>query len=461
MLVLISDLHLTDGSTAINVDPSAFTLLGEEIAASYKDRGAQEMHLVLLGDIYDLVRTDFWHRNNISPDKRPWGVGPGQTLDPQTAMNPDRTLIEDQFSKILADILKTKSGAALKALVQGLPHPPGSEPQVTYVIGNHDRVFNNFAALQRQVREALDLNVTFVNQLVEPSYGVAARHGHEWDKDCHAWEFITKVLKRKVDRFDPSTYLVMAIGEVITAELMGGFVYRVRTQLDPQNTDDQVFLQQIKDVNNLRPMSDALRWLSWFTHGRGARYLNILQKALVESLEDLLASSLAREFDKITKDLLVSRDTVDNLQTGLKALKAPGGLAGLGEKASVLEWIAGAKDRVWTFLGLAKGDAYVSGARQEFQGGKVPSQTQYIAYGHTHLARHDCFTGTQAGIVQFYINTGTYLPLIERALDEKGFWRAHNMTMVCCYRSDEDMPDRVGDGPTVDIWDGIRRKVFT
>src|SRR5437867_386443 len=58
VLVLISDLHLTDGSTAINVDPSAFTLLGEEIAASYKDRGAREMHLVLLGDIYDLVRTD-------------------------------------------------------------------------------------------------------------------------------------------------------------------------------------------------------------------------------------------------------------------------------------------------------------------------------------------------------------------------------------------------------------------
>jgi hypothetical protein len=29
------------------------------------------------------------------------------------------------------------------------------------------------------------------------------------------------------------------------------------------------------------------------------------------------------------------------------------------------------------------------------------------------------------------------------------------MTMLFCY-----LPDRTGDGPTVDIWDGIRRNVF-
>ena len=452
MLTLISDLHLTDGSTAINVDPSAFTLLGKEIAASYADRSAREMHLVLLGDIYDLVRTDHWLANNIPRESRPWGVGPGQTLDPTTGMNPDKKLIEEQFTKILEKILATPSGVALKELVAGLP---GAAPKVTYVIGNHDRVFNNFASLQQLVSKELGRKVTFTNQLVEPSYGIAARHGHEWDKDCHAWEYITKVLKRRVDRFDPSTYQMMAIGEVITAELMGGLVYRVRTA-------DESFAQQIKDVNNLRPMSEALRWVSWFTQGQdNPRYLDIVQKALIGSLEDLLASSLAREWDKIQRDFIVSRDTVDILQTGLKALKAPGGLASLAEKVSVFQWIGGAKDRVWTFLGLNKGDGYVDGARQEFAGGKLPGEIQYIAYGHTHIARHDCFSGALSGNVHFYANTGTYLPLIERTLDGKGFWRAYNMTMLFCYRGDEDVKDRVGDGPTVDIWDGIRRKVFT
>lgn len=460
MLVLISDLHVTDATTAINVDPSAFTLLGREIAASYADRGAQEMHLVLLGDIYDLVRTDYWLSHDVPRDRRPWGVGPGQRLDPDTFMNPDHPMLEEQFTRILEAILASPGGAALTGLVRGLPHPAGETPRVTYVIGNHDRVFNNFPTLTQRVSDELDVEVEFTNQLRAPSYGTAARHGHEWDKDCHAWEFITKVLKRKVDRFDPSTYKVMAIGEVITAELMGGVVYRVRTALDLNDPNDRLFLKQIKDVNNLRPMSEALPWLKWFTEGRDARFLGILQKALIGSLEDLLASSLAREWDKLKPDLLLSRDTIDNLQTALKQLRAPGGLASLGGKASALRWLADIKGRVWTALGLDR-DAYVSGALQEFKAGTLPPQTQYVAYGHTHVARHDCFTAAREGAVQFYINTGTYLPLIERAEADRGYWRAHNMTMVFCYRSDEDVPDRVGDGPTVDVWDGIRRKVFT
>jgi len=220
-------------------------------------------------------------------------------------------------------------------------------------------------------------------------------------------------------------------------------------------------VQQIKDVNNLRPMSEALRWVSWFTQRQpNPEYLDIVRKALIGSLEELLASALAREWDKIKSNIIVAGDTVDIMQTGLKALKAPGGFKSLADKVSLLQWIGGAKDRVWTFLGLGKGDGYVDGARQEFAGGKLPDKTQYIAYGHTHFARHDCFNGDLSGKVQFYANTGTYLPLIERTLDGKGFWRAHNMTMLFCYRQDEDTKDRVGDGPTVDIWDGIRRKVF-
>jgi UDP-2,3-diacylglucosamine pyrophosphatase LpxH len=452
VLILISDLHLTDGTTAINVAPSALKLLSDEIAAGCKDRADQEKHLVLLGDIYDLVRTDYWLRKGIPREARPWGAPPGQKLNPTTGMNPAGAA-EGQFKEILNDIIASPSGAALTALVKGL----GAAAKVTYVIGNHDRVFNNFPSLQQIVRTALNVDVKFTNQVVEPAYGVAARHGHEWDKDCHAWEFITKVQKRRIDRFDPSTYQMMAIGEVVTAELMGGFVYRVATALDPASEDDLRFLEQIKDVNNLRPMGDALSWVKWFTEGRdNPRYLNIVRQALIGSLEDLLASALAREWDKIKTDFLVTRDLVDNFQTGLKALKASSDLASLGDKASVFQWIGGAKDRVLAFLGLDKGDTYVNGAREVFAAKQLPRTIQYIAYGHTHLARHDCFSGALSGAVQLYVNTGTYLPLIERTLDGKGYWRAHNMTMLFCY-----LPDRAGEGPTVDIWDGIRRKVIT
>ena len=73
MLVLVSDLHLTDERTARNVNPEVFKLFGAEVAATAKKRGARETVLVLLGDIIDLVRTDYWLRS-ASPQMRNPGV---------------------------------------------------------------------------------------------------------------------------------------------------------------------------------------------------------------------------------------------------------------------------------------------------------------------------------------------------------------------------------------------------
>src|SRR5882724_6760620 len=54
MLVVVSDIHLSDGSTANNVHGSAFELLSSEILAAKEAKGATELHLLLLGDIFDL-----------------------------------------------------------------------------------------------------------------------------------------------------------------------------------------------------------------------------------------------------------------------------------------------------------------------------------------------------------------------------------------------------------------------
>ncbi len=99
-------------------------------------------------------------------------------------------------------------------------------------ISNHDRVFNNFESLKNAIRAKLPkVDFEFKNFLAAPEYGVVARHGHEWDKNCHALDFANDVLGkgngRKWTRFDPRTYKVMAIGEAITAELMSGLVYNV------------------------------------------------------------------------------------------------------------------------------------------------------------------------------------------------------------------------------------------
>ncbi|MEO7475669.1 MAG: hypothetical protein ABIY46_10095, partial [Gemmatimonadales bacterium] len=149
MLVLVSDLHLTDQSTANNVNAEAFELLGSDILEVAGRRGARDIHLVLLGDILDLVRSDYWHRRSIPMGQRPWGG----TLDRRTAMNVDRNAIRDQFHAVLTGILATPTAQALGQMLATLG--AGTVPfRVTYVVGNHDRVLWNFPSLQEAVRTA-------------------------------------------------------------------------------------------------------------------------------------------------------------------------------------------------------------------------------------------------------------------------------------------------------------------
>lgn len=251
MLVMLSDLHFTDGTTATNPHASAFGPLGEELAATAKAKGATEINVALLGDIFDFERSDYWHRNNVPQDKRPWG---GAQLDPSTGMNPDPG-VEKQFKDILGAILQkrekpTSSGALIEA-IGDLKDVSGRPARVTYVIGNHDRVLNNFASLQQQIADAFHpASVTFATEYLSDAYGVLARHGHVFDEHCHGQRFLNKVLKKgaEVDRFDATTYKVMAIGEVVTAELMAGLVYHAREMLpDPKH---KAFISTLQEVNN-------------------------------------------------------------------------------------------------------------------------------------------------------------------------------------------------------------------
>ena len=115
MLVALSDLHLTDGTTATDISPEAFQILDREILAAAAEREAREVHLVLIGDILDLVRTDYWHRREkdgtLAVTDRPWNG----TLAPATGMNPSPD-IERQFQDILRAILSGDSARALVAM---------------------------------------------------------------------------------------------------------------------------------------------------------------------------------------------------------------------------------------------------------------------------------------------------------------------------------------------------------
>lgn len=448
MLVLFSDVHLTDGRTAINPHETAFELLAKDLVVSARDKKARELEFVMLGDVFDLVRTDYWHEH-VPSAQRPWG---GSALDPDTGMNRDVDLLP-QFAAILQEILATPAAGALVQMVKTVGGEMGLPPRVVYVVGNHDRVFHNYPGLRSALAAAFaPVPVEFRTVFQSEEYGVWARHGHEWDEHCHGWDFLRKVLRKgtRVGRFDDAAYRVMAIGEVVTAELMGGLLHGTRQRLT--SPGDQPFLRRLLNVNNLRPMTEVFHWLSWLAREEEDRYTTACSEALRDALDAVLGSTFARRWDAVKADLIVSGDLTDFLQLARRALGDKRGIERLRKVLPLL-------DKVNIALAALKGsqDHYEKGASEEVSG--LPAAVQYILYGHTHQARQRCLSAQLAGAARVYLNTGTFVPVIDRAADGS-FFDSNRMTYVCVYKADEDTAGRADLGPTLDVWDGMKRKNY-
>ena len=245
-------------------------------------RRAREIHLVLLGRH---LRSGP-HRLLASPRRpaRPAALG----RHARSAHRPQRRrrpASSGSSPSVLDGILADPTTQALaRALARS---PTRDRPlRVTYVVGNHDRVLWNFPAAARPASRAAIPGIDrFVPALESPDYAVLARHGHEWDDHCHGWRFRDRVLRpgEPVGRFAPEAYEVMAIGEVITAELMGGLVHHVRDGGGPE-----WLVEQVKDVNNLRPILDVFAWLEWLGEGRPRRTSSCSTRRCRSSLEAVL-----------------------------------------------------------------------------------------------------------------------------------------------------------------------------
>lgn len=454
MLVLFSDIHLTDESTSSNVHPSAFDILKKEILdASKKD--ARDIRVIMVGDIFDIVRTDYWNRNKIPKDKRPWNG----TLDNKTATNNNFNDISDQYSHILNDILLTKSAQSFVNMLNTLRDESNLDTFVTYVIGNHDQALNNFPNLKTILSNNIR-NLEFSHCYKNPDYGVLARHGHEWDEECYGLELYNKVLTNNggLKRFEDDSYKVMSIGEVITAELMGGIIYYVNQGLIQNNfksEEDKIFLKELKDVNNLRPMLATFRWLDWFTSNRDGKYTPIISEALKNSIDAVINSELGKKWDDLKKPLIrpIGGDITDWLDFARNHIVGTQGLETLRKLSSILY-------DTFFLKNTSTKDDLVDGAKKEWENHNISDAYQYVIYGHTHEARTDCFTGNVNGTVKMYINSGTYLPMIELTEDQNGFATSYQMTMIFVYADDENTADKKTEGPTIDIWNGLMRKTY-
>jgi len=313
MISIISDIHLSDGTTSFNVHKEAFlNVFKNNILNEVKDNEAKELKIILLGDIIDTGRTDYWLR--ILKDERPWNA-PKHKLDPTSAMNPDSGLMLKHYSAVLNSIFAHESTIGFfQALNEIKDTIGGSIPvEIHYVVGNHDRILNCLPSLQDAIKSKLSSyasnEVIFRNEFRDTSdYSILCRHGHEFDENNYGREvyaYLNGEDADEINRFKAELYKVQSIGEVITAELMSGLIYRLN-----KLKANSEFINAVKDINNIRPMTDAFIWLYWYGKEQTKKNKGLLMKAFRESLQAVIDSSLGVAWDNIIKEFWYFRGDI-------------------------------------------------------------------------------------------------------------------------------------------------------
>ena len=269
MLIILSDLHLNDGTTGETLSPEAFALFADRlkelaITASWRSDGAyrpiERIDLVLLGDVLDLLHSSRWHT---APAVRPWD-------DP---MSPG---LIDQITRITGDILSQnqESLSALRALASEgeITIPPmlraarpaadaDDQPVLVrthYMVGNHDWFYH----LPGEAYDALR------QRLVE-QMGLANRWDRPFPHDITESDELLQTMRRhKVtarhgDAFDPLSFEgdrdLSGLTDAVVLDLVVRFVIEVEQNLGHELPDAMILA--LREIDNFRPLFLVPAWI--------------------------------------------------------------------------------------------------------------------------------------------------------------------------------------------------------
>jgi UDP-2,3-diacylglucosamine pyrophosphatase LpxH len=431
MLVIISDLHLTDGTSGETIRQGAFFLLRERLVslaydASWRSPGIykpiESIELVLLGDILDVIRSSVWC--DAPPHVRPWG-------------NPNHPDFISAVTNINAAILANnqKSLGALKSLSNFITvpaadrnHRPVSDKadhskdkrvtvpvRLHYLVGNHDWFYRlpdaAFDPLRASVVEAIGL--------ANPK-GPFPHDPTEYPEllDIYATH---KVWARHGDIFDPDNFdgdrNKSSLGDAIVVELLNRFPATVKQRLGTQLPAE--CLDGLKEIDNVRPQVVIPTWI----YSLLARTCSKEQaKAVMKIWNELVDNFLEIDFVKQHRSFFLKY-----------GLKLTGGIS-VGSLSGALLWLkaklgVGGDGRFYTNAFTEK--AYRDGS------------AHFIVYGHTH--HHEIVTLRAASLKtrpfdQVYINSGTWRAVHEMAaadLKKPEFGGYKVMTYLVFYKGDE------------------------
>jgi UDP-2,3-diacylglucosamine pyrophosphatase LpxH len=465
MLVVISDLHLNDGSAAPeNISAKAFAIWMKDVLALAKHNKAKELVFLYLGDMVDLLRTEYWF---YPKPGEPLGTQAGETFPLEQRPWGDREINQhpDQLSpacraraiEILRKICQEASGqlAYLRGEADGIESELdalGIPVRRFYIPGNHDRLCWVDPTIRQEMLQALGA-ATIPGprpfEAILPEYGLLARHGHEWDP----WNYEACQEKRLPAELQADDYQLVPIGDPITTELLARLPFLVTTSLPPGISEEvraQVY-EQLRHIEDVRPLSKALHWVLVEPASVAEGYDKATRETIVATM-NTAAKQIIANFMQIpfVKDWLAKHDQwnlrldeADKLQEIYRWSK----VLDIKRLDTVL--------KVAEKLGLTEEDDDSRTAERELA---YASSARFCVYGHSHTFRHVPMARNANGEDLVYFNSGTWRPRVAQAKDHKSFASYKEMTYLVFYRADEDLGSRGSKSLSYELWTGMMMK---
>ncbi|MEX0792480.1 MAG: hypothetical protein WD045_05055 [Pirellulaceae bacterium] len=445
MLVIISDIHLTDETTCRTLDPGAFRIFAERlqdlaVRASWRSDGGYRpltgIDVLLLGDALDLIRSSVWQGEG----PKPWDDTHGHGYVQRVAKVLRGTLSHNVRS--LA-ILKALSVEQIIRLPESSPdHKPDFEgPQIPvpvrvhYMVGNTDWMLHNQGESYRLIRQVVCDELGLANDPAKPfphqgaddpvladilaRHRVCARHGDQWDPLSYS------------GRRDQSS-----LSDVLAIELITYFRDQVEATLGDQLPASTRL--GLSELDHVRPLAMAPLWLD--------------QLLRLTCPVDSLQYEIRGQWDRAVRrmlDLKIVRDGQLAYYLGsfdeLAQLMMFQGQIATDQGEQLAAWIA--KSRGGRTLSLVRNAMH----EPEFRNRRA----RHFVYGHTHVAETVPLDASfMDGYVlnQIYFNSGTWRRTYHPTGKEdspREFLPAEAMSYLTFYADDERH------GAPYEVWSGI------
>ncbi len=445
MLVIISDLHLTDGTSDATLSPEAFFLFAERLRelatraawrADGQFRPLERIDVLLLGDILDVIHSKQW----IDGTMRPWHDFSHPDLQKTFTSVVDGILAKNAEGLGVLRALATQGAICLAPGMSGAAALSGSEAyrvpvRIHYMVGNHDWPLHLPGSAYDALRQKVIQHLGLANSATLPF----AHDPYESDEVLDVLRR-HRAMARHGDIYDPLSFAedrdVSSLGDALNIEVIGRFLNSVQMELAAELPS--LVMANLHEIDNVRP----LPLVPIFINGLLERTCpnTALRKRVKQVWDNHVEQFLNLDVVR-RRDTWLPFDVVDGLAgTLMFSRRSP--FAAAGKANSWLQLMRGTNSDSYYAHALAE---------QDFRNRRA----RHIIYGHTHAAESVPIDASYAdGFVlnQMYFNAGTWRR-VQRATmaapHEEEFIPSESINILTFFTGDERA------GRPFETWSGM------